>query len=98
MRSNGLAFKSPGNPQHRHFVDRYREVIAPELHQPLNEGTLAGDGRPQAGHAVVKVRAAEKRGEPLHVFGNDRRVGRAGLDRDIAFTGRGAPPSLALGA
>ena len=40
LRPDRLAFQGTGETEHREFIDRDREMIAPEIHQPLDPRPL----------------------------------------------------------
>ena len=39
-----LTFETPGQPENRHLVDGNGEMVAPEVHQPLHERPIGGNG------------------------------------------------------
>ena len=103
LRADRFALIGARDPEHDGLVDRHREVVRPEVHEPLDEGAFAHYGRAEARLHFGEVdRPVPGAGTLDHARDRARRRGPAlrfapvlaqlrGLHEDRGRTFQGAP-------
>src|ERR1700691_3938042 len=76
MRSDRLALETARDAKHRGLVDRDREMIAPEIHQPLDEWPVALQCRSHPREPFALIDRAQVLRQTLCEIGDGRRISR----------------------
>ena len=90
VRPDRFALEAARKPAEQLLVDRHREVIAPELCQPLDERSLGGDGRAQARRHLAQVDRPQELRQCLRGGGGNVRARLAGGRRPLGRLALGA--------